>query len=700
MIKRSNPFQNDKNGMMTSPIYPLMLRGKCIVLAGVLFINCILSSTAWSAKYASVVIDAESGRILDSTNADARRYPASLTKIMTLYMVFDALERKKITLKTKMRASRRAAGATPSKLGLRAGDTITVENAILALVTKSANDVATVVAEHLGGTEIAFARLMNAKALQIGMKRTTFQNASGLPNRHQMSTARDMAVLGMRIRKDFPHYYKYFGRTSFVYKGRTYGNHNKLLKSLPGTDGIKTGYIRDSGFNLVASTVQDGHRLIGVVFGGRTGKSRDEHMKKILNSGFTKVEALYVRAPDRNQALALKLNRERMAKSYEKLQVTVAKAKIIEGMIDSGEIQVAQLGSPLLPQKASLDVNALAEKMGVKSLRSPLLAHKNNDKGMIRLIPLHEDASVTDLEQTVATLHQGNTSVKIAIPPTNVTPPTNMNNAELLAQSSDAVSKPAQVALLQKAPFGKAKTKSVRDNPTVQKIVKPSPVQMVHFTDKDTVPLKDEKKEETVPVKQSPVQQETMSPKMPLQPSETVELALADAYITKDAVIDVGYDTRMKKLALALTALQGKEKEQSRVADVSKINKNYASPPPLKSRKYGVGSNNGLLKSNGTSGNGLSAPSAPNAPDSPKSKVQVGAYSTMNKAQNAVKMLKESLGDYANLFDITIDPTAKGNNRSIFRLRMDNVPNQMMTKVCEKVKTKGFGCFSVGKSKY
>lgn len=259
-----------------------------------LFLGCALSffvlpAQAADAKYASMVIEAETGRVLHATNEDTRNYPASLTKIMTLYMVFDALRAGKVTLETPLKVSAYAASMQPSKLGLRPGQTIKMKDAILALVTKSANDVAVTVAEGIGGTEANFAEMMTKRARQLGMSRTTFKNASGLPNRRQLSTARDMAMLGLRIRQDYPNEYAYFSTTHFKHSGRTYKNHNSLLSSYEGTDGIKTGYIRASGFNLVASVMRNDRRLIGVVFGGKSGPSRDAHMKKLLDAAFAKL---------------------------------------------------------------------------------------------------------------------------------------------------------------------------------------------------------------------------------------------------------------------------------------------------------------------------------------------------------------------------------------------------------------------------
>ena len=238
------------------------------------------------AKYASFIINENTKRIYHNANADTRNYPASLTKIMTLYLVFDALKSKKISMNSKFKVSKRATRQPPSKLNLSAGSNITVKNAILALVTKSANDVATVIAENLGKSERNFARLMTRKAKKLGMTRTTFRNASGLPNRGQLSTARDMATLGIAIRKNHPNFFKLFKTKSFIYKGIKYTNHNNLLGSYSGTDGIKTGYTNASGFNLVASVERNGQRIIGVVFGGKKARSRDKHMVTLLNKYF------------------------------------------------------------------------------------------------------------------------------------------------------------------------------------------------------------------------------------------------------------------------------------------------------------------------------------------------------------------------------------------------------------------------------
>jgi D-alanyl-D-alanine carboxypeptidase len=265
-----------------------------IVFFGLYF--SAISDAFANPRYASIILEESSGKVLFSRNADKQLRPASLTKIMTLYLMFEALQQKKVTMGTRMKVSRTAASRSPSKLYLKPGHTITVKNAILALVTKSANDVATVVAEHLGGgSEREFARKMTRKAKSLGMSRTIFRNASGLPHSSQYSTARDMARLGMAVRRDFPQYFHYFSRTQFNWNGRKFKNHNRLLKTFQGTDGIKTGYTNAAGFNLVATAERNGVRLIGVVFGGKTGRSRDKHMVSILGKQFKRVKTIQVK---------------------------------------------------------------------------------------------------------------------------------------------------------------------------------------------------------------------------------------------------------------------------------------------------------------------------------------------------------------------------------------------------------------------
>ena len=250
---------------------------------------------AHAAKYAAIVIEEDSGRVLFARNADKLRYPASLTKIMTLYLLFEDISAGRLTLKSRIPVSKVAAGRSPSKLYLKPGQSINAEQAIYALVTKSANDVATALAEKLAGTERAFAKRMTRKARALGMSRTTFRNASGLPHSKQLSTARDMARLAIAMRRDFPQYFKYFSTKSFNWKGRKFGNHNKLLGKFDGTDGIKTGYINASGFNLVATVKRNNVRLIGVVFGGKTSRSRDAHMMDILERQFKRIKPAQAR---------------------------------------------------------------------------------------------------------------------------------------------------------------------------------------------------------------------------------------------------------------------------------------------------------------------------------------------------------------------------------------------------------------------
>ncbi|MFT3808403.1 MAG: D-alanyl-D-alanine carboxypeptidase [Micropepsaceae bacterium] len=245
---------------------------------------------AGTGNDAALVMDAETGRVLYARSGDAARAPASLTKIMTLYLVFDQIKAGRMSLSDEMTASANAASQKPTKLGLKKGDTLTVEQAIYALVIQSANDVAVVIAEHIGGSEQQFARMMTQRARDLGMKRTTFRNPSGLPDAGQITTARDMAILARASMRNHPDLYRYFSATEFTWKGKTTKTHNRVLTSLKGANGIKTGYTRASGFNLTTSAERNGKRLIGVVLGGDTWKARDDEMKAMLEAWFTQLE--------------------------------------------------------------------------------------------------------------------------------------------------------------------------------------------------------------------------------------------------------------------------------------------------------------------------------------------------------------------------------------------------------------------------
>jgi len=241
-----------------------------------------VAPAAADSRYAAIVVDANTGNTLFSANADAERYPASLTKMMTLYMVFEALESGKITKSTRVPFSATASAKPPTKLGVKPGNSVTVETIIYALVTKSANDAAAAIGEYLGGTEEGFARMMTSKARKLGMTETVFKNASGLPNSSQHSTARDMATLGIALREHFPQYYGYFSTPSFTFGRQRMRNHNNLLGRIEGVDGIKTGYTNASGFNLVSSVKSGDRKIVAVVMGGASARARDNKMAELI----------------------------------------------------------------------------------------------------------------------------------------------------------------------------------------------------------------------------------------------------------------------------------------------------------------------------------------------------------------------------------------------------------------------------------
>ncbi|MBD8890111.1 D-alanyl-D-alanine carboxypeptidase [Roseibium litorale] len=267
---------------------------KAAAVAG-LIVGSVAPAAA-NSKYAGIVVDAKTGKTLYSSSADELRYPASLTKIMTLYIVFEELEAGRLSLNSDLKVSAYASARPPTKLGLKPGSTLKVKDAILGLVTKSANDAAAVIAENIGGSEARFAERMTRTAHQLGMSKTTFRNPHGLPDSRQRTTARDMATLGRAIQERFPKYYSFFQTRSFTYKGRKHGNHNKLLGRVKGVDGIKTGYTNASGFNLVTSVHRDGRYIVAVVLGGTTGRARDAQMVKLINEYLPKASTGPMRA--------------------------------------------------------------------------------------------------------------------------------------------------------------------------------------------------------------------------------------------------------------------------------------------------------------------------------------------------------------------------------------------------------------------
>jgi D-alanyl-D-alanine carboxypeptidase len=284
----------------------IFARGRVAALAlfgGAALLVCVSANPAQaqvgSARYSSIIVDDGTGKVLEGVNVDEPRYPASLTKLMTLYLAFEALRDRRISLNQVVPVSPHAASMQPSKLGLVPGTIITVEQAIYAIVTKSANDAACALGEFLGGDEPRFAQMMTLRARALGMSRSTFRNASGLPDPEQTTTARDLAVLAHHLIRDFPDQYHYFSTPSFTFHGRAIFNHDHLLQSYEGADGLKTGYTDAAGHNLVTSAMRGGVRLIGVVMGAGSNAERDIHMASLLDGGFEQMDVPVARHEER-----------------------------------------------------------------------------------------------------------------------------------------------------------------------------------------------------------------------------------------------------------------------------------------------------------------------------------------------------------------------------------------------------------------
>jgi D-alanyl-D-alanine carboxypeptidase len=294
-------------GIVSKSISPLKT---IMIFAMAMTFVCGSVASSLAARQAAIVVDAKTGKVLYSADANGRRYPASLTKMMTLYLTFEAMAKGKIGRNTPVVFSAHASAEAPTKLGVKPGGAVTVETAILSIVTKSANDSATALGEMLGGNETNFARMMTAKARALGMNGTVFRNANGLPDPGQFTTARDMATLGIALREHFPQYYGYFSQRSFLYGRQRINGHNRLLGRIKGVDGIKTGYTRASGFNLVSSVSDGNRRIVGVVMGGTSGGSRDNQMAGLINTYLPRASTrgggdLVAKASDNNPITAL-----------------------------------------------------------------------------------------------------------------------------------------------------------------------------------------------------------------------------------------------------------------------------------------------------------------------------------------------------------------------------------------------------------
>jgi len=308
-----------------------------------------------SDRYSSIVVDAASGSVLEQANPDAPRHPASLTKLMTLYMVFEALRDRRVSLDQLVPVSPHAASMEPSKLGLVPGTRLTVEEAILGLVTKSANDAAAAVGELLGGSEDRFAQMMTLRARALGMSRTTFTNASGLPDPDQWTSARDLAVLGRRLISDFPGYYPFFGTRSFTFQRRVIFNHDRMLESYPGADGMKTGYTVASGHNLVTSAVHGGVRLVGVVLGAASNPERDAHMAVLLDQGFEELDV----PPERRTMVAGRL--PSLVSTAHAATLTLQPTRQRGAGMASWAIQVGSFGSERAARDAAVSARRAAD---------------------------------------------------------------------------------------------------------------------------------------------------------------------------------------------------------------------------------------------------------------------------------------------------------------------------------------------------
>ncbi|MFL6825273.1 MAG: D-alanyl-D-alanine carboxypeptidase [Bradyrhizobium sp.] len=393
---------------------------------------------SYGPAFSSIIVDGNSGATLSANNPDASRHPASLTKIMTLYLLFERLEGGAMKLDSEMQVSARASEQAPTKLGLRPGQTIRVEDAIKGLVTRSANDAAVVIAETIAGGEGDFAKLMTRKARALGMTRTVYRNASGLPDDEQVTTARDQSTLGRAIQDRFPRYYRYFSMTAFNYHGQSIRNHNRLLGKVEGVDGIKTGYTHASGFNLVSSMRRGNRHLIGVVLGGRSGGSRDAIMRNLLADNLEKAASKRTVAAitERNPADA---NTDVAQSEPESTPVQPVQAQtVVQLAVTSTERSPAPNARSAAQNAASILAAATAAAPQAKADPMPLtngviqsqelatIPGSSEPMKPVRVKTVQVKAG--QLKLASAAPSQGATSLTSAIPPPHPAPPETSNS--------------------------------------------------------------------------------------------------------------------------------------------------------------------------------------------------------------------------------------------------------------------------------
>ena len=334
-------------------------------------------------KYAAIVVDANTGEVLYAKRADALRYPASITKIMTLYLTFEALATGRLSLGERITVSAHAASMAPSKTKLRPGDSLTVDEAIHTVAIHSANDIAVALAERIGGSEGRFGELMTLRAQELGMSNSRFVNASGLPDARQITTARDIALLSRAVMRDYPQYYAYFGQASYDFHGELFTNHNHLMSRMPGMDGLKTGFTNAAGFNLAASAVRSGHRLITVVLGGPSTAARDENVEELLNAGFS---VLARRADGQRLSLA-----SLVGDASDEMSGPLQRAPIEEGSGEQPDLKVV-----VQPQLRTLPITAAARSLSPRLAEPALAATPTPELPAVKLAMAEPEAPAAD----------------------------------------------------------------------------------------------------------------------------------------------------------------------------------------------------------------------------------------------------------------------------------------------------------------
>jgi D-alanyl-D-alanine carboxypeptidase len=649
------------------------------------------------ARHAAMILDANTGAVLHNDDADERRHPASLTKMMTLYLTFETIEQGRMAMSSKVTISQEAASVAPSKLDLDPGEEITVREAILALITKSANDVAVALAEKIGGSQRNFVRLMNAKAREFGMMRTNFENASGLPDRDQVTTARDMIALGLHLQDDYPQYYGMFATRSFSFRGRSYRNHNTLMNNFGGVDGIKTGYTRDSGFNLVTSVRRNGRHLVGAVFGGSSAAARNGEMRILLTRAFNRASRVKTRKPAPPLVAQLKAPPKRAERPAPPKPTVLAQAtpKPDRPAPQPKTIVQQTPAAATSPAEDAVKPALGAQTSIARGEPAPPEGHVPSE--------LARDETLTETAPPAATPVQVVSKVRrIMVAPrraTKATPPNLVETTDMEASDQDDDRASSADVKIAKAPAGAAQTNapaplvfastSFSDAPNVTETIVPK-------TTPGRAPVLASAIDSRASLGASgmpPAVEQAVASNDPLAPqAAALETPSNPPSITTHAPAPAEARLPPKVITASFTppsapSMPEPKVEPSRARAATRPTAERAAAPIQRGMRPST-----LQAQAAAISDGRQVDVAAVDPANGRFEIQIGAYASMNDAQRALGAVQARAGGVVASYASVTQPVDKG-GRTIYRARFRGFDANSAANTCVALRKQSFDCF-------